>query len=370
MTQQATTHPATYRRFTASQRLEHVIITVTFVGLTLTGLPQKYADQSWAQTLIAVMGGVESVRVIHRVLATILMAESIYHGGVITYKLFVLGRQATMMPGIRDLRDLRDWILFNLGLKREHPHLPRYNFGEKAEYLAVVWGTLIMVITGFMMWNPIATARFFPGEVIPAARVAHSNEALLAVLAIITWHMYNVHFKRFNRSMFTGRLSREAMLEEHAEELEAMDSGATEPEVPAEILTRRKRRFWPYAIVVTVVLVTGLIFFITLETSAITTIPRQEVVVFAPNVVPEEGDPAVGAALWPTLRCAMCHGEDGSGLADSPSIRGTNVTMEEFFVQVREGGGEMPAFGRGEIPDAYMVHLWAWLTSDSDDSES
>lgn len=370
MAQQAQQQPTAYRRFAATQRFEHIVIVVTFVGLAMTGLPQKFASQTWAQTMIAIMGGVESVRVIHRVLATILMAEAIYHGGVITYKLFVLGRRATMIPGIRDLRDLRDWILFNLGFKREHPHLPRYNFGEKAEYLAVVWGTLVMVITGFMMWNPIAATRFLPGEFIPAARTAHSNEALLAVLAIITWHMYNVHFKRFNRSMFTGNISREAMQEEHAEELDTIESGVTEPELPTEILTRRRRRFWPFAIVVTVLLVAGLIFFITFETTAINTVPRQEVVVFAPDVVPAQGDPAVGAALWPTLRCPMCHGEDASGIGDAPDLRGTKLTLEEFFVQVREGGTKMHPFDRAEIPDAYMVHLWAWLSSMSKSSES
>ena len=370
MAEQAQQQPTSYRRFTATQRFEHIVIIVTFVGLALTGLPQKFATQPWAQTMVALMGGIESVRIIHRVLATILMAESIYHGGIITYKLFVLGKRATMIPGLRDLSDVRDWVLFNLGLKREHPHLPRFNFGEKAEYLAVVWGTLVMVITGFMMWNPIATARFLPGEVVPAARVAHSNEALLAVLAIITWHMYNVHVRRFNRSMFTGKLSREAMEEEHGEELAEIESGIVEPALPEEILARRKRRFWPYAIVVTIVLVTGLIFFITFETSAISTVPRQEVVIFAPNVVPDEGDPVVGAALWPTLRCAMCHGEDGNGLADTPGIQQTDLTLEEFFVQVREGKGEMPAFGRGEIPDAYMVHLWAWLSGSPATSES
>ena len=117
------------------------------------------------------------------------------------------------------------WIAFNLGLRKEHPHLPRYNFGEKAEYLAVVWGTIVMAITGFMMWNPITTTRFLPGSVIPAARAAHGAEAVLAVLSIIIWHMYNVHIKRFNKSMWTGKLSREAMEEEHAEELDAHHAG-------------------------------------------------------------------------------------------------------------------------------------------------
>ncbi|MCB9449892.1 MAG: c-type cytochrome [Anaerolineaceae bacterium] len=357
--------PKFYVRFVPSVRMEHLILLVTFTGLALTGLPQKYAAERWAQVMIEVLGGIESARVIHRFLATLLMAEAIFHGGMLTYKIFVLGIRASMIPGLRDVRDVLDWIAFNLGLQKKHPTLPRYNFGEKVEYLAVVWGTLIMVLTGFMMWNPIATANFLPGDTIPAARAAHGGEALLAVLSIITWHMYNVHFRRFNKSMFTGKISREAMEEEHGEELAAIERGEKPRELPAQVIAARKRRFWPAAVVITVLLVSGLFFFITFEQTAIQTVPRQQVAIFQPDLVPTEGDPIVGEALWGTLRCSFCHGTEAQGTSDGPAIMGTDVTLEEFFVQVRGGGKDMPAFGRGEIPDGYLVHLYSWLTQNS-----
>ena len=95
----------TYHRFSPAERFEHMILAVVFIGLGLTGLPQRYAGYEWAQFLINAMGGIESVRIVHRILATILMAESIYHGGILTYKMFVLGRNATLMVGFRDLWD-------------------------------------------------------------------------------------------------------------------------------------------------------------------------------------------------------------------------------------------------------------------------
>ena len=359
-----------YTRFSSVQRMEHMILLVTFSGLALTGLPQTYAAQPWARTLIDLLGGIESVRIIHRFLATLLMAEAIFHGGVISYKLFVLGYRATMIPGFRDLRDVIQWIAFNLGLRKDHPHLPRYNFGEKAEYLAVVWGTILMAVTGFMMWNPIATASVLPGSVIPAARVAHGAEALLAVLSIIIWHMYNVHIKRFNRSMFTGNLSREAMEEEHAEELHQIESGETAPPLPPEVIAARKRRFWPYAIMMTVALTGGLIWFITLENTAIQTVPRREVRDVAPEVELTSGDAEIGEALWPTLRCARCHGNTASGETDVPALRGTDLTFDEFFTVVRNGipEKEMPAFNALEVPDTYLLHLWEWLRQAAESS--
>lgn len=358
------TQPHTYRRFSPVQRFEHMILLVTFTGLALTGLPQRYADQMWAQSLIGIMGGIESIRIVHRILATILMAEAIFHGGVITYKLFVLGRRATMLPGIRDLRDAIHWVLFNLGLRREHPHLPRYNFGEKAEYLAVVWGTAIMIITGYMLWNPISTTNLLPGEVIPAARAAHSGEALLAVLSIIVWHMYNVHVRRFNRSMFTGNLSREAMEEEHAEELEAIERGQVEPELPATVFARRKRLFWPYAIIVTIILVSGLIFFITYEETAIVTLPQRETV-FTVNVNPSAGDADRGETAWQTAECASCHGPEADG-GTSPigvSIVERQIGLEEFVRAIRLGPAEMPGYSTAKLSDDQVADLWAWFAS-------
>jgi cytochrome b subunit of formate dehydrogenase len=354
----------TFKRFGPVQRFEHMVLLLTFTGLALTGLPQRYADQSWAQSLITLMGGIESIRIVHRVLATILMAEAIFHGGVISYKLFVLGRRATMLPGVRDVRDVIHWVLFNLGLRREHPHLPRYNFGEKAEYLAVVWGTLIMIVTGYMLWNPISTATILPGEAIPAARAAHSAEALLAILSIIIWHMYNVHIRRFNRSMFTGKLSYEAMQEEHAEELDAIERGDQPAELPEQVVARRKRLFWPYAVVMTIILVGGLIVFITFEQTAITTLPQRQVAV-STDIEPTGGSEESGAALWQSLECVTCHGPqaDGGGSPIGVSIVGRDLTFEEFVLAVRRGPAEMPAYSTIRAADSDLADLWAWFAS-------
>lgn len=356
--------PKEYRRFSAAQRFEHIVLLVTFTGLALTGLPQKFAAEPWAQSLINLMGGIESIRIVHRILATILMAEAIYHGGIISYKLYVLGRRATMLPGARDLRDVLQWIAYNLGLRKSHPHLPRYNFGEKAEYLAVVWGTIIMVITGFMLWNPIATSSVLPGEVIPAARTAHGSEALLAVLSIVIWHMYNVHIRRFNRSMFTGKLSREAMAEEHAEELDAIEKGETAPEPPAEVVAARKRRFVPYAVVMTVLLVAGLIWFVTFEQTAIETIPNPLADTRPEITVSEDvGIAAQGEALWQTLECRQCHGDNAEGTERSINVTlaGTRISFEAFVDAVRRGPADMHPFSQDQITDEQLAHLYAWL---------
>jgi cytochrome b subunit of formate dehydrogenase/mono/diheme cytochrome c family protein len=351
-----------YKRFTAAQRFEHMVLLVTFTGLAITGLPQRYAGADWAQTMIAIMGGIESVRIVHRVLAVLLMAESIYHGGVVSYKLFVLGRSANMIPGLKDGKDVIQWIGYNLGFTKEHPEMPRYNFGEKAEYLAVVWGTVLMAITGFMLWNPITTAEILPAEVIPAARAAHSAEALLAIAAIIIWHMYNVHLKYFNRSMFTGKMPRHIMEEEHGEELARIERGEAEPELPDEVKARRSRYFWPYAIVMTVLLTGGLYWFVTVENTAITTLPQRQGIVINTDVDLTQGNIAQGEEIW-MANCAGCHGAEADAMTVSPAISlvDRDLDFRAFVSSIRRGPAEMPAFSVVQISDEDTAHLWAWF---------
>ena len=269
-----TAAPHAYKRFDRWQRIEHGLLVSSFTLLVLTGLPQKYSLTLWGSALIWVFGGIETIRIIHRVSAVVLMLETIYHGAVVTYKVLVARMPMTMLPGWQDVVDGIHAMGYNMRLAKTPPRMGRFTFGEKVEYWAVIWGTVIMVITGFMLWNPIATTQFLPGQAIPAAKAAHGGEALLAFLSIISWHVYHVHVKSFNRSMFTGYLGRHEMEEEHPLELEAIATGAHERPVDPGVLRRRQRIFYPLAALFSLLLLLGLYWFVTLEQTAITTLPR------------------------------------------------------------------------------------------------
>jgi cytochrome b subunit of formate dehydrogenase len=262
-----------YGRFSSVQRAQHILLIVSFTLLAITGLPQKFAGDGWAETTIAWMGGIERVRILHHYAAIVLILVSIAEFIMVGYKIYVERARWTIFPRLQDAFDAFNQFFFNLGLRKDAPKYDRYTWGEKFEYWALVWGTAIMAITGFILWNPILSSKILPGEIIPFAKAAHGGEAILAVLAILVWHMYNVHLRTFNRSMFTGKMSRHEMQEEHPLELELIEQGKASYMAPVEIQQRRRRRFLPFAAAVSGILLIGVYLFVTAETTAISTIP-------------------------------------------------------------------------------------------------
>ncbi len=272
-----------YPRFRVGARIEHLVLMVSFTILAITGLPQKFASSTLGENLIALMGGIETVRLIHHWAAILLVTGSIYHLFTSAYRIFVKREQMRMLPQVQDVRDLVNTVRHNLGFGVPAPKMAKFNFGEKFEYWAVVWGTAVMGLTGLILWNPIAAVSILPGEFIPAAKAAHGGEALLAVLAIIVWHMYNVHVKHFNTSIFTGKLARRPMEEEHAEELERLEKGGRPwPELYLPVLKRRRRTFAIVSAVAGILIIAGLIWLFTFEETAITTVPRVTREIYVP----------------------------------------------------------------------------------------
>jgi cytochrome b subunit of formate dehydrogenase len=293
-----------YQRFPLWRRIEHLAMLLSFTTLALTGLPQKFPDSRMSIGFVNALGGIENLRTIHHVAAIVLMLGTVWHLLVFGYLAYVRRTRLSMLPSLQDLKDGWQALMYNLGFARSLPQMGRYTFEEKMEYWAFVWGTLIMVITGFMMWNPISTAKFLPGEFIPAAKAAHGGEAVLAVLAIIIWHMYGVHVKRFNRSMFTGRMSEEDMLHEHPLELADIKAGIAERPVDAATLNKRQRAYLPVAAVAAILLLGGIYSFVNAEDTALKTIQRQAptlqiFVPFTPTPAPTQ-TPTLEPTLTPT----------------------------------------------------------------------
>jgi len=344
-----------FLRFDIFQRIEHVVFLLSFGLLGLTGLIQRFATSPIAEFILRVLGGIETTRIIHRSASFAMMLVTAFHIIGVLYRVFVKRVTFDMIPSLEDFKHLYEDILFYLGQRKKKASYGRYNYAEKVEYFAVVWGTIVMGMTGFMMWNPIATARFLPGEYIPAARAAHGGEAILAILAIILWHFYHVHLRHFNKSMFTGVLTREEMEHEHPAELARIEAGLYPAPLPEEVVQKRQRIFIPTAILLSAVFGLGIFQFITLEETAIKTIlPGESVLVFVPQTPTPE--PALAPSPTPAEilafswdggleglfrnRCSTCHG--------FTSVAGLSLATYE---QALQGGDSGPAIVPGD-PEA------------------
>lgn len=265
----------TYERFPLARRIEHLTMLLSFTTLGLTGLPQKFSSAPLSIAFVNILGGIENLRTIHHFAAIVMMLGTAWHILVFGYMAYVRRTRLSMLPSLQDIKDGWQALMYNLGFAKTFPQMGRYTFEEKMEYWAFVWGAIVMGATGFMMWNPISTVRFLPGEAIPAAKAAHGGEALLAVLAIIIWHMYGVHIKRFNKSMFTGKMSEQDMLHEHPLELADIKAGVADRPVDPVALRQRQRIYFPVAALLALFMLGGVYGFVNAEDTALTTIQRQ-----------------------------------------------------------------------------------------------
>jgi formate dehydrogenase gamma subunit len=202
-------------RFSQAQCLEHQILIVSFTTLALTGLLQRYSQYFWVGVIINLLGGIDTMRVIHHLAAIVLIIQTIYHTFKILQMWFVERELGAMWPYWQDVRDLVHMIAYNLGRAKTRPEFDRYSVEEKVEYWALVWGTPLMIVTGLVMWFPVAFTRIFPGDIVPVSTAIHSWEALLAALAIVTWHLYHTVIKEKNRSIFTGTMTEHEMQHGH-----------------------------------------------------------------------------------------------------------------------------------------------------------
>ncbi|MFQ5750531.1 MAG: formate dehydrogenase subunit gamma [bacterium] len=216
----------TFERLNLNLRIQHIILFASCIILIVTGLPVKFHESGWAAFLFSIFGGIAGTTFVHRLGATALIGVGVFH---LMYTLFhKSGRKDfwLLLPRLQDLRDLFSMVKFFLGKNDEKARFGRFSYVEKFDYWAVYWGMIIMIGSGLLMWFEEISLRFVPKFVIDIATEAHSDEALLATLAIIIWHFYNVHFnpEKFpmNKVWMTGRISKKDMLEEHPLEYEEM----------------------------------------------------------------------------------------------------------------------------------------------------
>ncbi len=241
----ATATDPKYLRFTRNERAQHWLLALSFITLAVTGF---MLTMGWSVPGVSGQTGAMLRAGAHRLAAGVLIAVGVYHLGYLAFTtrgrrtirdmVPKLNRFANVMccagsclrlgpPSTSDWKDVVQMVKYNLGLTRERPQFGRFSYAEKMEYFALVWGTLVMMVTGFALWFEVPFLNRFPFWSFQLVTVVHYYEAILATLAIVVWHFYFTMFNPtvfpISKAMITGEIAREEMEREHSQELCALD---------------------------------------------------------------------------------------------------------------------------------------------------
>jgi cytochrome b subunit of formate dehydrogenase len=215
---------------TRNQRWQHLILLTSFFVLVVTGFALEYPD-SW---FAAVLGLSEHWRsIIHRIAGVLLIADGIYHIGYVAFT--AEGRRLIrdLFPTWKDVTDALGTMLYYTGFRKQKPKYARFNYAEKAEYWALVWGTALMAVTGIMLWAKVPVGNLLARWWIDAATAVHFYEAILATLAILVWHFYQVFFDPdvypMNWAWRDGSMSAEHYAQEHELDTETLAEAGPDP---------------------------------------------------------------------------------------------------------------------------------------------
>jgi cytochrome b subunit of formate dehydrogenase len=191
------------------ERVQHALMALSFITLVWTGFALKYPDQWWARPLLLLEGAHSMRSLIHRVAAGVFMALTVTHVVSLIVNRKLREHWKEMVPKPDDAREAMANFAYNLGLGNTPPGRSAHSYIEKAEYWAVVWGAIVMIATGLMLWANNLVLRFLPKEWLDIATSIHFFEAVLASLAIVVWHFYSVIFDPdvypLNTAFLTGR---------------------------------------------------------------------------------------------------------------------------------------------------------------------
>ena len=175
-------------------RIAHWGVMISFPTLVVTGFALKYPDSWWAHPLMMWESNAGLRGGLHRTAAIVLIASTLFHFIHLAMKKRDRTFISAMIPTIKDATDIIEVFRYNLGLSKEQPTFSKFNYAEKMEYWAFLWGTGVMALTGFLLWFNNFTLRHFPKWVADAATAVHWYEALLATFSILIWHFYLVIF--------------------------------------------------------------------------------------------------------------------------------------------------------------------------------
>ncbi len=180
-----------FPRLTKGQMIIHGVNFLAFFTLVVTGFSLRFSDVPVLHMLTFWLSeGARSL--IHRIAGVTMILVFAVHFFRIAKGNADRGVFMAMLPRLKDIRDFKDNMKYVFLRTDKRPRYGKTTYAEKMEYLALLWGTAVMALTGMILWFPIESLKFLPTWSIKVAETVHFYEAILATMAIFFWHFFFV----------------------------------------------------------------------------------------------------------------------------------------------------------------------------------
>ena len=227
-----------YLRFGLFHRFCHFLSIISFFGLVLTGVPLAFRSYAWARWLYELFGGYPTAGYIHRICALIIFFAAFIHFIYLFYNISMKKKKGffwgpnSLLIQPRDIFDIIGDIKWFLGIGKR-PDFDCWIYWEKFEYLSLMWGTLVMAVTGMILWFPVQFTKIIPVSVagiidLPSiALIVHRYEAILAAGFIFTIHFFHTHLlpekMPVDEVIFTGKITEEEFKHERLNQFKRLE---------------------------------------------------------------------------------------------------------------------------------------------------
>jgi len=206
-------------RLSKNQRIQHIILLVSMIMLSITGLVLKFHNNAFSIWLIKLEGGIWIRGLIHRIFAIVLILLSVYHVLWVTFTDHGHKELMAITPRTKDFSDFLKKLAYNLGLSNKLPEFDKYDYLQKFQYWGVVIGTGVMVITGMILWFVNQSMAILPKWVIDVTMLIHGWDGVLIFIVLFLFHLYNVHLNPsvfpMSKTWLDGKISVERLKIEH-----------------------------------------------------------------------------------------------------------------------------------------------------------
>jgi formate dehydrogenase subunit gamma len=214
-------------RFTKFELIQHILLFITLLILSITGLSLKYYDSYLGKWFIDLEGGIGRRGQIHTIFSFILIILGIIHAFYVTFSDHGQEQLRQLKFKLKDFSDFIISLKHSFGFSKKKPEFEKFSFSQKFQYWGVIVGCFLMILTGLILFmKKIEVGMLLPKWLWDITFIIHGSEGLIIFIVLFVWHIYNVHLNPdyfpMQKTWLNGKISEEELKEKYQMEYDKM----------------------------------------------------------------------------------------------------------------------------------------------------